>query len=243
MISPRKEGVESAVHPKDFIYWFCASHPLMSLEEGIIYYFQNGGSSAGKLAEIVSELGFGSDQSLQLLEFASGYGCVSRHLKKNLRFDLVSSDIHSEATEFISDRIGVRTMLSVPVPEEFSPADKFDVVFALSFFSHMPKSSFGRWLRALFNALKSPGYLVFTTHGLKSIVGLEITADDIPADGYWFNARSEQKDLDTAEYGLSLTTPDCVIGEIYRHLGAPIAMHRHAHWWGHQDLWVVKRER
>ena len=84
----------------------------------------------------------------KLLEFASGYGCVTRHIKKNPDYDVVSCDIHPQAVDFLRSRIDVKAIQSMHVPEEFAPVDKFDVVFALSFFSHMPKSSFGRWLRA-----------------------------------------------------------------------------------------------
>jgi hypothetical protein len=75
--------------------------------------------------------------------------------------------------------------------------------------------------------------------------GLEITAADIPADGFGFAARSERKDLDTAEYGLTLSTVNFVfvIGDPYQPLGAPIVAFKHAYWWDHRDLWVVKRER
>ncbi len=235
--------VSPAVHPKDFIYWFCATHPLKTVETGIDLYFENSGLSARMVADLAASLGYTNDQKVKLLEFASGYGCVTRHLTKNPWFDLVSCDIHPPALEFLTNELGVESLASASVPEQFSAPEKFDMVFALSFFSHMPKSSFGRWLKALFSVLKAPGYLAFTTHGYKSCPGLKVAPEEIPADGFWFRADSEQKDLDTAEYGLSLTTPDFVIGEIYRTLGAPIALYRHGYWWTEHDLWVVKREK
>jgi len=238
-----QQTVEPTIHPRDFIYWFLCTHPHLSHESAINYYYQDGGRSADKLAELVAQFTGLNQDSVKVLEFASGYGCVSRHIKKRPQFDLVSSDIHPEAVDFLTNRIGVKAILSSHVPEQFSPAEKYHVVFALSFFSHMPKSTFGRWVRSLFSALNTPGYLVFTTHGLKSSQRLQITADDIPADGFWFRATSEQHDLDFDEYGLSLTTPDFVIGEIHRQIGAPIVAYKHAHWWDHQDLWVVKREK
>ena len=39
-----------------------------------------------------------------------------------------------------------------------------------------------------------------------------------------------------------MTTPEFVIGEIYRVLRSPIAKFRPDYWWGDQDLWVVKKE-
>ena len=78
----------------------------------------------------------------------------------------------------------------------------------------MPKRSFGRWLRALYDSLEVGGHLMFTTHGLKSCEQLGITHRDIPADGFYFSAQSEQHDLDQAEYGSTLCTPYFVIGQI-----------------------------
>jgi hypothetical protein len=236
------EGVASAVHVKDFIYWFCASHELFTSESGTRLYFQDGGNSARQLTELVSSLGYSSERPVKLLEFASGYGCVTRHLRKYPGLDLVSSDIHPEAMEFIAKELGGKTLLSAHAPEDFSPPERYDVVFALSFFTHMPKSTFGRWLKALFSALEPSGHLVFTTHGLKKCAGFGITPEEIPADGFWFKGWSEQKDLDTEEYGMTITTPDFVIGEIYRQLRSPIAVFRHGYWWGDQDLWVVQRQ-
>ncbi len=235
------EGVVAAVHPQDFIYWFICRHPNLTLPAATSYYFSDGASSARKLDEIVSELGYPADGPVKLLEFASGYGCVTRHLKQNPRWDLTSCDIHREAIEFLEGPIGVRTLQSTSQPEQFAAPVAYDIVFALSFFSHMPRSSFGRWLKALYSTLKSPGYLIFTTHGVKSSVAFGITPEDIPADGFLFRANSEQDDLDTVEYGSTLSTPQFVIQELFRSVGAPIARFREAAWWGHQDLWVVKK--
>jgi len=78
-------GVVAAIHPQDFIYWFCCKHPRHTLESAISYYFSDGAHSAEKLDGIVRELGFERGQPIKLLEFASGYGCVTRHLKKHTR--------------------------------------------------------------------------------------------------------------------------------------------------------------
>ncbi|APW60258.1 methyltransferase domain-containing protein [Paludisphaera borealis] len=242
-LAAEKEGVTPDVHPKDFIFWFVATHPELSLDSATTYYFEDGARSADKLDKELTSL-FGEEKKpIKLLEFASGYGCVSRHLKKNPRFDLTSCDIHPEAIDFLTNKIGVKALQSAHTPEKFSTPEKYDAIFALSFFSHMPKATFGRWIKALYNSLNAPGYLLFTTHGIKSIGGLQITAEDIPADGFWFQARSEQHDLDAEEYGLTLSLPNFVIPEVHRVVGSPIANYKQAEWWFHQDLWIVKRER
>lgn len=241
-LAAEKQGVTPEVHPKDFIFWFVATHPHLSIDNATTYYFEDGARSAAKLDREVAAL-FGEEtKPIKLMEFASGYGCVSRHLKKNPRFDLTSCDIHPEAIEFLTNTIGVKAHQSAHSPEQFSTPEKYDAIFALSFFSHMPKATFGRWIKALYGALKAPGYLLFTTHGIKSIGGLQITEQDIGDDGFWFQARSEQHDLDAEEYGLTLSLPSFVIPEVHRVVGSPITNYKQAEWWCHQDLWIVKRE-
>jgi SAM-dependent methyltransferase len=236
------QDVLAEVHADDFIYWFCIMHPHLSLERGISYYFQDGANSARKLADLVAGLEDLDQNSVKLLEFASGYGCVARHLKRRPQFELVSCDIHPQALEFLSRTLGVRTLASSHDPADFAPPERFDVVFALSFFSHMPRRTFGPWLRALFRALHDPGYLIFTTLGLRACKEFGIEPEDFPADGFWFEARSEQHDLDGAEYGMTVVTPEFVRAEVERQTGAPIVLYKHVGWWDNQDLWVVKRD-
>ena len=236
LLAAQRHGVEPACHPRDFIYDYVIKH-LSGTQTAVDYYFDDGARSAEKFADIVSKLAI-HRQPIDVLEFASGYGCVTRHLKKNAALSLVACDIHKEATDFIQTKLGVPSRLSAHVPEEFSLEEKFDVVFALSFFSHMPKSTFGRWIKALFSQLRCPGYLIFTTHGLAS---LERSGNpEIPSDGIWFSEISEQGDLKITEYGTSIVTEDFVTRQVYEQTGEAIFDYQHAAWWDHQDLWIVK---
>ena len=247
----KRQGVVAAVHPKDFLYWYHLKGWLAKgspLSGPINYYFEDGGHSAAKLAGIVASLGYAPGRKVKLLEFASGYGCVSRHLKKLRQFDLVSCDIHDEAINFLRKQIGVKAIPSAHVPEQFAPAAKFDVVFALSFFTHMPRTTWGRWLRSLYDTLNVSGHLLFTTHGRKAWETQQQVhkqlgiVSDLSDDGYWFHAISEQKDLDTAEYGATVTLPEFVHAEVARQTGASAVTFVESDWWGGQDLWIIKRE-
>jgi SAM-dependent methyltransferase len=152
---------------------------------------------------------------------------------------VVACDIHEEATRFIAKHLNVRAVLSRHAPDDFAVAQDFDVVFALSFFSHMPKATFGPWIKALFAQLRPSGYLIFTTHGLAS----REHHDDpvIPDDGFWFKPSSEQHDLSTSEYGATIVTPEYVRHEIRQQTGVEASDYRYAYWWEHQDLWIVRK--
>jgi SAM-dependent methyltransferase len=235
-----KYSVSPEIHDDDLLLQFLLTHPAFpDPEQAIAYYFSDGAESARKLEEILMRnTAFGRSGRYSLLEFASGYGMVTRHLGRQLAgADIVSCDIHDQAVTFINDTLRSSAVLSRHVPEELTLNRQFDVVFALSFFSHMPEATFGRWLQALFSVVLPGGILVFTTHGLAS---QKIFGDvALSESGFAFMPSSEQGDLAGTEYGSSISTPDYVIGELYRRLRAPICEFRHAYWWGHQDLYVV----
>lgn len=235
--------VSHEIHPEDMIWRFVVRHPNYPTPEAAVrYYFSDGAESARKLESIIREHlpSVASEGNVSLLEFASGYGMVTRHLANMpIQARLVACDIHEEAVHFIRDRLHQPGVMSQHIPEEMSFDESFDVVFALSFFSHMPEVTFTRWLATLFAAVKPGGIFVFTTHGLASRVYFgDIT---LAHNGFWFRPSSEQADLDTNEYGSSLTTPAFVVAQLAHLVGASLAEFRRGFWWGHQDVYVVSR--
>lgn len=237
-------AVAPEIHADDFIF---AHHFEIQPDAGSAdararvaeYYFADGDRSTGQLDRLVREHHpEAGSRRLSLLEFASGYGCVSRHLRKlDDRYELLACDIHPQAVAFLEQRLGVRAMPSHSVPEDVAWPRAFDVVFALSFFSHMPPRSFGAWLRALYAALAPGGVLIFTTHGREAYCDLH--RPPLTEDQHWFLAESEQKDLPADEYGTMVATPRYVVERIERCPGAALLAFRQAAWWGKQDLFVV----
>ena len=70
------------VHLNDLILHFLLDHPgFPSLASAVACYFDDGAKSGRILAGLLDELQVGQSGSPSLLEFASGYGCVTRHLK------------------------------------------------------------------------------------------------------------------------------------------------------------------
>lgn len=232
-------NVAAATHPEDMIYKFIIENRSFTrTTDAINYYYSVGNESANNLVAILRSLGV-EPRDLSLLEFASGYGCVSRHLAKmKEQFRLVSSDIHPQALKFMHDSLGIeRVVASAHDPKQFQCGEQFDVVFALSFFSHMPKSTWGRWLRALFEHVRPGGYLIFTTQGLASAQYLGNPT--VPADGFWFSPTSEQKDLDVSEYGQTICTLEWVYRQVRDILEVPLTFYRSGYWWGHQDVYAI----
>lgn len=238
-------NVSPPLHREDFILHFLFNNPLFTeRREPIEYYFFDGHRSAQKLAALLTELGVDIGAPQTFLEFASGFGCVSRHLKNALpKASVTSCDIHPKAVAFIQEHIDVATLQSVSSPQDFtspSGTNTFDTVFALSFFSHMPERTWQPWLETLFAQLKPGGHMIFTTHGANSARN-HFGNPDIPASGFWFAADSEQKDLDTAEYGQTIVTRGYVFNAIERLGNAKLEVATPAGWWTHQDIWVISK--
>lgn len=234
-------GVNASMHSEDMILRFLLGNSCFpSKADAIKYYFQTGKDSASNLLSILKEAGV-SSHPVSLLEFASGYGCLSRHLitLPDL-IDLTSCDIHTEAISFLSQEVGVkRVILSEHKPESFACEGMFDVVFALSFFSHMPRQTWGDWLVALYGKVRPGGHLLFTTQGLES--AKYFGNPTVPSDGFWFKATSEQKDLEASEYGQTICTYDFVSSEVSKRLKAQMVMYKAGYWWAHQDVYMVAR--
>ena len=186
-------GVRPDVHPADMIFRFVATHSgFPDSYQAIQYYFADGKKSADRLRGLVQQW-LPDRQQARLLEFASGYGCVTRHLLAQglPGWEFTCADIHDEAVLFLQ-KLGARALPSASQPEGLR-LQPFDVVFALSFFSHMPDATFGRWIKSLYEAVLPQGLLIFTTHGYQSLPHLGDPAFN--RQGYWFRPDSEQLDL------------------------------------------------
>ena len=220
-------------HPDDYILHF-SINTYNSTTKGIAHYFSDGKDSADKLKALCKE--FFTVNSLSLLEFACGYGRVTRNLDRNY-FDVTACDIHPVAINFITEKFGVNTVLSDIDPEEFDLNQTFDVVFALSFFSHVPDRTFGKWIEVLYKHVSPGGALIFTTHGKTAWEKHKLPL----TDGFAFVPISEQKDLSTADYGITITEQSYVNNICEQYISKKPDIFREDFWWHVQDLYVINK--
>jgi SAM-dependent methyltransferase len=233
-------SVSPAIHPADEIFRFMSEHPELDRDETWVgYYFEDGARSAARFTELLHKYCAQLERKPQVLEFASGYGCVTRHLARDHNIELESCDIHVEAVDFLRRIIGVHALPSEASPEAVSFPHQYDFVFALSFFSHMPIATWTRWLVRLIQSVRPGGVMAFTTHGLASraLHG----NPEIPATGFWFVAASEQSDLSKHEYGSTIVTESFVRRTIENIPAVELVETRLGYWWQHQDLYVIRK--
>jgi hypothetical protein len=70
-------------------------------------------------------------------------GCVARHFHRQLEKSVrvVCCDIHDEAVAFIREKLQIEAVRSSNKPQTLGVHENFDVIFFLSFLSHMPDAT------------------------------------------------------------------------------------------------------
>lgn len=226
---PRWESLDRAIDERDDMLDFAIRLFEHDRDRALVSYFQNGLEQLRLVRHIASWRG----PIRRMLDFASGYGRLTRFVvHEKLAREVTVSDILEGGMEFQGAQFGVRTILSTTRPEDFPAGETFDLIFVASLFTHLPASTFTRWLRRLADLLTPDGLLIFTVHD-------EQLAPAPFEDGILFESRSESRVLDVDDYGSTWVTEEYVrdqvaaIGEGF----ACIRMRRALAEW--QDVYVI----
>ena len=232
-------GLNCAIAPQDDIFHFFAGHPTSN--NPLRDYLADGWRTLSELLLLLER----ADQPLvkmnHVLEFASGHGRFTRHLVKAIGPGRVTvSDVVADAVDFARQSFGVQGFVSHAVPEQLAWPRRYDLVFVLSLFSHLPRGSWGRWLAVLWDAVAPGGLLVFSTHGSEAARRAGVALD---GEGYFFAPSSESNAIDAQEYGTAFTDEAFVRARVNELAPAPVQVDRAPVWfWNHQDAWVMKKQ-
>lgn len=234
----RAYGVVPDIHEDDLIFQYSLSrNPNVTTVAK--RYFDGGHYAADKLSGYLKRFSFGGKLGTSILDFASGYGRVARHFHRHLEKSarIVCCDIHDEAVTFIREKLQIEAVRSSNRPESLEIHDRFDVIFALSFFSHMPHATWGPWLKRLTELLDPGGFILFTTHGYETLRRSNYPVNAF--DGFRFSPSSEQGDLDTADYGTTIVSVNYAIQHIPP--DCRLLHFSEAEWEGYQDVYVLSK--
>lgn len=232
-------GLDCRISEADDIFGFFAGHP--SSINPLRDYLADGWRTLAELMAVMERVGQPLVQSQHFLEFASGHGRFTRHLVKLLGADKVTvSDVVPDAVDFAVQTFGVQGFLSASVPEQLTTSRKYDTVFVLSLFSHLPRSTWARWLQSLYDTVAPGGILVFSTHGIKAAQFDHVPLDQ---DGFFFAPSSESHAIDPNEYGTAFTTEAFVRARIAETVGVDkLEYFAPVQFWNHQDVYVLRKK-
>ncbi|HEX3886257.1 MAG TPA: class I SAM-dependent methyltransferase [Phenylobacterium sp.] len=186
--------------------------------------------------QIVSQLFGGFENLRSVMDFASGYGRLTRILEQKLEpRQIWVSDIYQDAMAYQGRAFGVNTVNSTPDPAAYMHAGLHDIVFVGSLFSHLPIPLFHAWLERLYRLVAPGGVLAFSVHD----EGYLAPAEPRDPSGLSYFRMSESGTLDADIYGMSYVTEAFVGGAIARLPDRPSWRRFPKGLYENQDLYVV----
>ncbi len=129
------------------------------------WFLTAGVRAAESLTAILAKAGVALHQCRNVLDFGCGCGRVIRHLR-HLPAELHGCDTNPIAVEWCDanlpfGRFAVNAMESLLDYDD----ESFDLIYALSVFTHLPQELQSRWIAELRRVLKPGGVLLVSLHG------------------------------------------------------------------------------
>ncbi|MGZ5036184.1 MAG: class I SAM-dependent methyltransferase [Usitatibacter sp.] len=227
--------LDCTIDPRDEIYRFFATHPIAM--NPVREYLADGWRTLAELMLVLESVGRPLTRVASFLEFACGFGRFTRHIARVLPGKVTAADVQPGSVEFVRDHFGVAGFHSALDPAAMRIPGRYDVVFVLSMFTHLPPGRWQPWLKALFAAVAPGGVLVFTVHNEQHGRELGVAYG---SDGTRFIASSESSALDADAYGTTFTTREFVEREVAKALPGRTLHYREIAFWAGQDAVVVE---
>ncbi|HEY0510759.1 MAG TPA: class I SAM-dependent methyltransferase [Thermoanaerobaculia bacterium] len=216
-------SLDLAIDARDEMLGFLVDAFDGDRDEALFAYFRSGASIADSLGQVLRWRFGDRARSIKLLDFASGYGRVTRFLVREVPPERVwVADVYAGGVRFQEERFGVKGIVSTIRPEDFVCAERFDAILVTSLFTHLPEERFVAWLRVLLGLLHPGGLLAFSVHSPEVLSpGLAM-----PETGICFQETSESGSLAKSDYGSTWVTEAFVRAALDRAAGPGVSLHR-----------------
>lgn len=131
-----------------------------------IFWFLKGGAQAKQaILNLLEKNGFDFNQFASVLDFGCGCGRVIRNWHNHTP-DLYGTDYNSELINWCQDNLAFcQFSINQLEPPLNYPNNTFDFIYALSVFTHLPKSLQLPWLEEVKRVLRPNGVAFITVHG------------------------------------------------------------------------------
>lgn len=208
-------------------------------------YLRRGEVVFEAVGHVLTDVGRPLRSSGRVLDFACGYGGVTRFVLTRIPAARVTvSDISHDAVEFVRSTFGVRGFDSVADPGELQHDETYDVVLVVSLFSHLSLAPWRGWLRRLARLVASNGVLLFSVHGPHLADELDETHrawTSMLDDGFRFGAWNETRGRLAGEYYGTAYVSEAFVRRVVAEdgLGALVGTYPNA-LVGRQDVYVLR---
>ena len=120
--------------------------------------------------DIYQKHGGGDLQRAEVLDFGCGAGRMVRFLGQMKSVKAHAIDINPDLVKWCQKNLSaVTTAQNSEAPPMPFPDAKFDMVYSMSIFTHLPEDNTQAWLNDIARVLKPGGLLILTTHGYPAL--------------------------------------------------------------------------
>ncbi len=218
-----------------FLFWL---HQTSSIEHALTGYFKSGLTQVNTVNELLDKH-FADSKKINILDFASGHGRVSRYFKNIFPANQITvADIKDNAVSFQKDIFGYKGFTVPSNPLDMNYKDHFDFILVSSLFTHLNIDLFTKWITALGELLNKNGVLAISLHLLNT-----------NSDDFRYTEKSED-DLfpETSEslrgkniYGLTYISRKSFTEILENNLGFKYEIIDEHDWAGSQVLFCIRR--
>ncbi len=153
---------DPAIHKNDLMFQHHLAKLPANPAEALFHYYNVGLSSLKGIVDLLKD----ESQYYSVLDFGSGYGRGSRFMPFFFpKAEIYVSDVKAGAMRFQKKQFGFNTINHTENPKSFR-AINFDLIIAISVFSHLPENAFTSWLEVLTGAMTKDAVLFFTYNPL-----------------------------------------------------------------------------
>jgi SAM-dependent methyltransferase len=141
-------------------------------EPDVAWFLESGRQAAASIRTTLERSGVDVHQLRRILDFGCGCGRVIRQWK-DFAAEVHGTDVNPRLVDWCRRHLEFARFeengLSPPLPYA---AGTFDLVYALSVFTHLPEELQLAWMAELGRALETGGHLILTTHGRRYLADL-----------------------------------------------------------------------
>lgn len=129
--------------------------------------FLDGGEKASSaIRQLLAKHNIDCSQMRRILDFGCGSGRVLRYWKDLTGTEVHGTDYNPELAQWCAANLPfARISTNRLAPPTEYPDDSFDLIYALSVFTHLPGGGQLDWMREFRRILRPGGHVILTTHG------------------------------------------------------------------------------
>jgi SAM-dependent methyltransferase len=227
------------IHPRDQMLLH-SLHTHQDADVALSQYFNVSLQQFYACQQILGQFFDASDPSLQVMDFACGYGRLLRLLRLIVTPARIAAvEIQGDAVAYVTQQFGVNGLVSTADPAQFQTGQTYDFIWVASLFSHLPETLFHGWMQKLLSLLSPRGVLCFSIRGAELLPSSQL----LPESGILYSSTSETGDLSGEIYGTTYVSEDFVRRSIEQAKGLAHPYFRLRKALAHeQDLYVVAND-